>query len=342
MRRQHIKIYYPSGVDVVMASGENPSYRVLYSQAERCGRSANIRGQQSSVSVHEDSGSVVVAYSGVNTARSTIRYALGDLNSDAMRITWGPAKTCESVSGRNPKIALLNINDKKTVVMVYVKDNRCYCRLDPVEANESTASDKVAVEQIIDEGTNPSVTVSNDNTLVVAFISNSRAYSRVGVISESRDIKWKSDKNEIADGVVDVDISMNKNKDVVVVAYTKTTALALANGTIHCKVGSVKDDGNIEFGDESAALNGHFPSISINDHGHILMMLQQATLFRNLFIRCGILRERAIQWAVNEATSGGIDFGRNPSVYLMNNNQFVEVHDGFLSKFLFFRTGELK
>ena len=330
-----------------MASRADPSHRIFASQAEKCG--PNIIGRNSSVSVDEGSGSIVVAYQHTHSVpvfpdvQSTpaIHYAFGDIKRDAMKITWRSEKTCESISGHNPKIALLK-NDKKTVVMVYVKDNRCYCRLGLVKGNESIAWDEV--EQIIDEGTNPSVTVSNDKTLIVAFISNSRAYSRVGVVNESsRKIEWKSDKREIADRVEDVDISMNKNKDVVV-AYTKATSYALDNGTIHCKVGSVRS-GQVEFGKESAELNGHFPSISINDHSHILVMFQQLTLKlfqQNLFIQCGVLQSGSIQWAVSAAASGGIDSGRNPSVYLMNSNRFVEVHSGFFTKFLFFRTGEMK
>ena len=257
-----------------------------------------------------------------------------------MRITWGSEETCDVITGNDPKIILVK-SDKKTAVMVYSRNTRCYCRTGLVKT-KSIAWDPE--EFVIDEGIKPSVTAHKDNTLVVAFITNNRAYTRVGQIDGSRKIKWMDDKCEFAEGVDDVAISMNKQGSIIA-AYSKPPALfsSLSDGTTFCTVGKIEEDKRVKFGAESTRIKGHYPSVSINDHGRILLMFQQATIYRNLFIQCGIIRggTKAITWT-NEDTRKDVDFGHKPSVYLMNSGQFIEVHKGYLSSSLFFRTGEIK
>ena len=203
-------------------------------------------------------------------------------------------------------------------------------------------------ENMIDKGSCPSVSVSNDRTVVVAFFSCHRhCYTRVGTVDLwTHTIVWTKDKQlttESSFGLRSVSVAVNDDKSVVIAGSSATV--------IQCKTGKITS-GQIDFGKQTEAITGHSPTVSINMDGHIMLMFQEDLVsnvifqrrMRNLFAQCGILQDgNIIKW--RKRLPDGIDFGHKPSVCLTEKGEFVEVHQShipILNHSLYFRVGQLK
>ena len=91
-------------------------------------------------------------------------------------------------------------------------------------------------------------------------------------------------------------------------------------------------------GETSLAINGIYPSISINAHGYVVES-HQSKLFRRIMRMWGEVKNQEIEWKKESLTQA--TFGEYPALSLTDDGFIFEAHKTNLGTNLFFSQGRL-
>ncbi len=230
-------------------------------------------------------------------------------------------------TGSYPQVSM---NDKNTIVEVHggAFKEKCYYRIGKVVPLEGviTWSPSRSFEKIM--GHYPDVAINNHNYVVVVYqrdvLTKTICY-RIGRISgmKSGEIVWVK-RCTLKRKAENFSIDIN-NDNMVVLAYQTY------NRKIYYLVGRLDfAKTEIMWGDPVYVFMGCFPNVSLNDHGHVVLV-HQSVVTQNLFCSVG-----KIVWEINVGMvswsqrkhkgSERYGEGQYPSVSINDEGRVVEAH----------------
>ena len=295
-----------------------------------------VEGSLSSVSVQKF-GSKVVAVAVLNISWDySLYYSVGILD-ELGKMKWSLRRSYNT--GNHPSVSLVCIEDSLYVIEVHKvsDDDICYYTVGRVNVEEkyiAWSADPV----YLGPGKKPKVATTGNGTVMILAESSSEDYNfelYIGSLKlENRKITWK-DGNTIVPNFsgVEPDISINQSK-IIIVCRDRDNRMV-------CKVGT--HENNVVTWNSCNTLlptkhTGRHPSISLNSEGTVLNA-HQKRFTRELYCCIGKINDadNTIIWTEPMYR----DTGEYPSVCLMDNNNFYEIHKTNLGTSLFYKQGTI-
>lgn len=319
-------------------------------------------------------GWVIQVYHKETVINLRLRYKIGFLHDDS--ITWS-GKFTSYDRGYYPRIA---INDAGMVVAVFSAQvgRQMFYRLgklrydlddneftDSMESQSPSIPDDDAInganidwleeKQLVGEGYNPDVSISNKDTVIIVYErGNIRVCTRyrIGDI-KGKKIEWRNnapdtDKRLIQSGTSKhASISIN-DKEEVAVGYSSG-----AERTVHFVTGQISSNNSnsIILGNEKYSPPGanYQPVVSLNNHGHVAAA--HHTLQGRLYLRInhGLFRhdpitgQTSIEWSQANSTNFARD-GYHGSVAISDSRKVVTAYKSmtlYINKSVRNQVGEL-
>ena len=291
----------------------------------------------------------VIAVSAGYFRSGTLFCKLGKV--DGMKVEWHDENEIE-LDGHCafPSVAATS---EGVILLAYIK-NKTTCHY--IVGNLKRVGNQVewSHSNEIDEGKNVSVSLHVGEgdilTAVLAFVSGTnRGYTRVGILDpRQKEINWKCEKKLIgsSSSFKEVSISISPSKDIVVAYRLGYTQLYCHIGKLTTASAHAFDDQCIEFYSErsNADLRGFYPSITINQQGHIMWMYQSTSL-RKIMLHTGIVQSSGLSGGINwkdDGVADHVDYGCYPAVTLADTGVFIEIHGTNFGTSLFYRIGKLE
>lgn len=297
----------------------------------------------------------VIAISAGYVRSGTLYYMVGKV--DGKKLEWHDEK--KILLDGHCSFPSVAATSEGMIFLAYVKNQQFHYIFGKKVGNQVEWSHPTEIEEL--EGiknVSVSLHIGDDDTItfVLAYVSSSdsgcHGYTWIGILQpgvQEKNILWNRGKQKIcsASNFKEVSIAISPSKDVIVayrVGYMK----------ICCQVGKLttttdhafSDEYGIEFysGPGISNLHGFYPSVTINKHGHVMLMYQSTTL-RKVMCHTGIVQSEGlsgrIEWKDN-SVADHVDYGCYPAVTLADTGDFIELHGTNFGTSLFYRVGKLE
>ena len=300
-------------------------------------RKHGFTGRYPQLSCNKDGWVVMVFNSG-----SKMYSIAGLIDGSGGNIQWAHGENNPKLitTGHYPKVA---INDSKVVVEVHKSQwqKKIWYRVGTLDELKKEINWCNEDHPLGNVGCNPSVALSNEGTVVVAYENGKETFYSIGKVNkDATEITWTDagvERQLFNIPTTEPSISMNENGLVVAAAQGGDSGIVFRVGSLENTILWREVDQEV-----SRDMSGGSPVVAINKQNRIISVHMSYTL-RKLLIKYGVINDhsRRIEWS-EQGPSLDYGFGMYPSITLNSKDQVVRMHEtNFGFNRMFYEVGNL-